>query len=756
MITYTKFYRCFLFLVTICYTYDLSAQGHPYLSITNEGIADIKKELGNIPIFDNTLQRIKDLVDKEISLGIIVPVPKDRAGGYTHERHKKNWDLLYKSGVLFQITNEDKYAQYVHNMLKAYAKMYPQLPLHPYEKSYARGKLFWQCLNDANWLVFASQAYDCIYNFLNKKERQYLEKNLFIPFANFLSIDNPQFFNRIHNHSTWGNVAVGMIGLAMNNNDLVNRALYGLKDVQISEDLKDNDGGNIIEKNQEAGFIANLKYPFSVDGYYTEGPYYQRYAMYPFMIFAQALANTRPELNIFEHKNNVLIKAVYALLNLTDIDGEFFPINDAQKGMSIYAKSVIPAVDIAYYYGNKDPQLLTIAEQQGQVLLNKAGLSIAIGLRDKKQRPFHKTSVEYTDGASGDEGGLTVLRSEEDNVELVYKYTAQGLSHGHYDKLSFSLFHNGHEVFQDYGLARFVNVEQKNGGGYLKENNTWAKQTIAHNTIVQDEESHFKGEYSVGSLHHSNKVIVDFSNKDMQVVSAMEDHAYKGTELQRTLIMMRDEEFEHPVLLDIFRFSSDTLHQYDLPYYYQGQIITSNVVHQIQKELKPLGESNGYEHLWLEGSNVFDRSQMLQNTWLDHQTFYSISSAVKKNDELLFVRLGANDPNFNLRRDPAFVLRKKNTNSDLFCSVMEIHGSYSPVLEKADNSYSHIEEIKSYTTHDNHYAVCVFRTKQGTTHIFVFSLKDRNMNTRHSLTVESKNLSWKGFYTHLKEKNIKL
>ena len=152
------------------------------------------------------------------------------------------------SGVLFQITNEDKYAQYVHNMLKAYAKMYPQLPLHPYEKSYARGKLFWQCLNDANWLVFASQAYDCIYNFLNKKERQYLEKNLFIPFANFLSIDNPQFFNRIHNHSTWGNVAVGMIGLAMNNNDLVNRALYGLKDVQISEDLKDNDGGNIIER----------------------------------------------------------------------------------------------------------------------------------------------------------------------------------------------------------------------------------------------------------------------------------------------------------------------------------------------------------------------------------------------------------------------------------------------------------------------------------------------------------------------------
>ena len=752
MISQIKFHKYyFIFVMMICNIYYLFAQEHPYLSITPQGVDEIKKELGSIPIFDRTLRLTIDQVDKEMKEGIVVPIPKDRAGGYTHERHKKNWDLLYKSGVLYQITDEDKYAIYVHNMLKAYAEMYPKLSLHPYEKSYARGKLFWQCLNDANWLVFASQAYDCIYNFLNKEERQYLEKNLFIPFANFLSIENPQFFNRIHNHSTWGNVAVGMIGLAMKNDDLLSKALYGLKDVQLSEDLKDNDGGNIIEKGQEAGFIANLNYPFSPDGYYTEGPYYQRYAMYPYMIFAQALANTKPELNIFDYKNKVLIKAVYALLNLTDVDGEFFSINDAQKGMSIHAKSVIPPVDIAYYYGTKDPQLLSIAEQQGQVLLNKTGLSIAVSLREQKQRHFHKTSVEYTDGAAGDEGGLTVLRSEKDSLELVYKYTAQGLSHGHYDKLSFALYHKGNEVFQDYGLARFVNVEQKNGGGYLKENKTWAKQSIAHNTIVQDATSHFNGKYSVGSVHHSDKLIVDFNDKDLQLVSAIDKNAYQGTELQRILVMMNDKEFELPVVLDVFSFSSDTLHQYDLPYYYQGQIITSNASHQINEELKPLGKSNGYQHLWLEGSNVFSASQMLQTTWLDHSRFHSITSTVKENDELLFVRLGANDPDFNLRRDPAFILRKKNTDAGIFCSLIEIHGSYSPVLEKAENSYSNIAELNSYTLQDSRYAICVFKTKQGTTHTFAFSLKDKDSKTRHSLMVEGKKISWKGFYTHIKE-----
>ena len=40
---------------------------------------------------------------------------------------------------------------------------------------------------------------------------------------------------------------------------------------------------------------ANVDEPFSPDGYFTEGPYYQRYASYPFLIFAQALENKKPE-----------------------------------------------------------------------------------------------------------------------------------------------------------------------------------------------------------------------------------------------------------------------------------------------------------------------------------------------------------------------------------------------------------------------------------------------------------------------------
>ena len=80
------------------------------------------------------------------------------------------------------------------------------------------------------------------------------------------------------------------------------------------------------------------------------------------------------------------------------------------------------------------------------------------------------------------------------------------MSHGHFDKLSILFYDQGREIIQDYGAARFLNIEQKFGGRYLPENNTYAKQTIAHNTIVVDEESQFNGKMNQSQAHHSEKI----------------------------------------------------------------------------------------------------------------------------------------------------------------------------------------------------------------------------------------------------------
>ena len=718
-----------------------SLQEHPSLILTAQGVKDIRAQLGSIPVFDNTLKAVQEEIDAEIALGIDTPIPVDYSGGYTHVRHKRNMVVLQKAGVLYQILDDEKYAKYVKDMLMQYEEMYKTLPLHPKTRSYARGKLFWQCLNDSNWLVYVSQAYDCIYNYLSEDERNKLETNLFKPFADHISIDSPQFYQRVHNHSTWGNAAVGMIGLVMDDQELIDRALYGIKDLKLDTKEKDDDGG-FLNKDGKAGFLANIEEPFSPDGYYNEGPYYQRYAMYPFLIFAEGLHNVKPELKIFEYKDGVLLKSINALLNLSDANGDFFPLNDGQKGMSYYNDALVTAVDISYHFGTQDPGLLSIAKEQNKVLLDDSGLAVALGIKNGNEKPFNKKSINLSDGPDGTQGGVAILRNED--VELVFKYAAQGSSHGHYDKLSYSLYEKGEEILQDYGLARFVNIEQKGGGNYLKENKTWAKQTIAHNTVTQNETSHFNGKYEVGSQHHSVLNYFSSENDKVQVASARENNAYPGTELLRTMAIIKDEDFEKPYMLDIMKVTSNKANQYDFPYYFLGQVVQTNFDYQTPKTLNPLGNKNGYQHLFVEGTAKAssDNSKL---SWLNKGKFYTLTSVTNTNDELLFTRIGANDPEFNLRREAALMLRRKNTKNTLFVSVIEGHGSYSPVSESAVNSNSSIKELKVVLDTEAYTAVQITNIN-GNTKLFITANTNTSKGEKHNLKINDKNYEWSGSY----------
>lgn len=738
---------------------DSTAQKHPNLMLTAKGVTEIRSKLGTIPLFDTSLASAKAEVDAAIAQGIQVPVPKDMAGGYTHTQHKKNYAVLQKAGVIFQLTGEEKYGDYTRDVLLEYAKIYPTLPRHPQERSYARGKIFWQCLNDANWLVYMSQAYDCIRGWITADERELLDTKLFRPFADFLSVETPQFFNRVHNHSTWGTVGVGMIGLVMDDDELVDRALYGIKNDSISADAQDNDGGLIKSDDGKMGFLANLDEPFSPDGYYTEGPYYQRYAMYPFLAFAKALETKKPELHIFEYNGGVPIKAVDALLNLTDADGEFFPLNDGQKGMSYQTSSLVSAVDIAYYYGKQDARLLSVAQQQGQVELDITGLSVAVALEDGKAEPFVKESMLLRDGPEGNQGGVAILRANYKNgtMALVMKNAAHGLSHGHFDKLSYSLYEDGEEVLQDYGLARFVNVEQKNGGGYLKENTTWAKQTIAHNTIVLDETSHFKGVFKESSTYHPEITTFDIENKNFQVVRAIEKNAYPGTVINRTMMMITLDDDTKPYIVDITQVKSDSNHQYDLPLYYQGQVIATDFEMRSEKQLAPLGSSAGYQHIWKEATGIPSGTSS-QFTWMNNRKFYSVTALTDNRDQFILGRVGANDPTYNLRRDPMLIQRKPRTQDALFVQVIESHGTYNPVTEKALNAYASVASLESIQAPKGYLAI-EMKMRSGDKQLLILVDSDflptsgQGAEVAHEITLSGKKYIWKGNYELTQIKN---
>ena len=730
---------------------DISSQES--IPATRESTITSEANFEQLSLFDKVLEEVKAEVDAEIRNGIEVPIPRDMAGGYTHERHKRNFFILQKAGNLYTITNENKYLNYIKESLIAYAKLYPTLPLHPTQKSYATGKIFWQCLNDANWLVYVSQAYAAIYESLSEEERIYLETDLFRPMADFLSIENPQFFNRIHNHSTWANAAVGMIGLVMDDGDLVDKALYGLPIPEGNSLDKDNDGGYIYEKGMaKAGFLAQLDGSFAPDGYFTEGPYYLRYAIFPFLIFSKALSKHMPELNIMNYRNGIMTKAIYALLNQTDANGRFFPINDAQKGMSWNARELVSAVNILYFEDPSNKTLLDIARRQGKVLLDETGQTVSDALQNGEAQPYHQVPMIYGDGKDGNEGGVGILRNEQ--TCLVMKYSAQGMGHGHFDKLSYSLYDDQGEVVQDYGAARWVNIDQKGGGRYLKENQTFAKQSIAHNTAVLDNTSHYEGMIEKGELDHPYLFFADYSDLNQQIMSAKDTNAYEGIELHRTMILLTDQSLPNPLTIDLFRISGAELAQVDLPLWFQGHVLATDFTYiKSLESLQSLGDGHGYQHIWKEASATIIDDGMQLLTWFAQGKFYTTTFTTSSGEELIIGMSGANDPSFNLRNDQVLIRRKANVNNTLFASVVESHGTYNPIDEIPINPYTDIKNVEVLQD-DEAYTVVNLTTNEDLSWTIGIANQSNDKAMNHSLSLaDDKKLEWKGPYTISKLKN---
>lgn len=664
------------FILLIVLTIQAQVTQHPCLLLTQKGIKQIKSPNKAVALFDSTLARTQKQVDTILTAPIDVPIPKDAGGGYTHEQHKRNYNNMYKAGILFQLTDEKKYAEYVKSLLLKYAEIYPLLSLHPIQKSNYRGKLFWQGLNECVWLVYTSQAYDCIYTFLTNKERKFIEDNLFKPMTKFIAIDNRSTFEKIHNHGTWAVAGVGMISYVMNDHDMLEKALYGL------------------DKSGKGGFMKQIDQLFSPDGYFKEGPYYQRYSLQPFIMFAQAIDNNEPERKIFEFKGGVLLKAVTTLLQMTETNGQFFHFNDALD-KTWHSTELVWAVDIAYNKtGNK--QLLTIAKKQNTVILNESGYKVATDL--EQAEPFiHKTMV-IRDGSKGNEGGIGILRSLNKNNEscVALKYTSQGMGHGHFDKLSFTYYDNNAEIIQDYGAVRFLNIEPKNGGHYLPENNSFGKQTISHNTLVVDEKSHFHGKLNEASKY--SPAFYAFIDTDtIKMISAKDTHATPGVTMQRSLLMVSHPAFEHPLIIDIFRTNSNQKHQYDLPYYYKGHLINTDYKYKaFDTSRSLLGDKNGYQHLWVEAKGNTDRNTAA-TTWLNGNRFYTLTTVTDKNTEIFLTRIGGSDSNFNLRNEPCLMLRQKGVQNYTFVSVIEAHGEYNPRLEYTLAPYTNIQDIEIIT-----------------------------------------------------------
>lgn len=689
-----------------------SAQDHPGIMMTKKNVAELRKGITTYPLLKKSYEEVKRNADYALSQPILVPVPKDAGGGFTHEQHKKNYSNILNCGVAYQISGEQKYADYIKTILLSYAAQYEKWPVHPKAKSgHQAGKMFWQSLNDFVWQVYTIQGYDMAFEGIAPADRKQIETHLFLPILKYFTVDCATTFNLIHNHGTWDIAAVGITGYVLNKPAYVNMAIKGSK----------LDG--------KTGYLAQVDQLFSPDGYYTEGPYYQRYALLPFVIFAKAINNYQPELKIFQYRNQLLSKAINTSLQLTYTDGTFFPINDAIKDKTYQSAELVYGVDIAYADIKAQPQLLDIAQRQGEVIVSDAGLKIAADLAAGKLKSFNYEPQWIGDGASGTEGGLGILRygNNQDQQCLLFKAASQGMGHGHFDRLNILYYDNNTEIFPDYGAARFLNIESKKGGDYLPENKTWAKQTIAHNTLVVDQTSNFKANAELAQEHHPEQLF--FKNtKDIQAASAMENHAYPGVKMTRTSALVNIEGLDKPLLIDLFQVNAAQNHQYDLPFWYKGQLVASSFkINAVKNNLQALGTNYGYQHLWLNAEESVAASGGYV-TLLNNKRFYTTHFSTDADIKVKLVSLGANDPELNLVESKAFILSQPQAQNQLFFTITEVHGRTNPVNETVVGAANQVSGLKIISADEQQVAVS-FKVKDKT-YQYKINYKDKNKSVQ--------------------------
>jgi hypothetical protein len=655
-----------------------SAGSAPVL-VTAAQWQQMRSDGARYPVFTKEQQRAERLVRGMIKAGIDVPVPKDKGGGYTHEQHKRNYQAIQAAGALYRLTGDKVYADYARDLLLGYAKLYPGLGAHPQGRGQIPGRLFWQTLNDSVWLVSAVQGYDAIRDSLSAADRKTIDDNVFRPMADFLS-GTPENFDKIHNHATWAVAAVGMTGYVLRDPTYVDKALKGSK------------------RDGSAGFLKQVDQLFSPDGYYEEGPYYQRYALAPFILFANAIERNDPQQGIFKRRDGVLLKAVDALVQ-SSYGGYFFPINDAILDKGLDTEELVAGIDIAYAR-TTDARLLSVAKAQKRVLLSPEGLQVAQALAQDKATPFAFVPTLLRDGPDGTEGALAILRMGGENGQaLVMKNTKQGMGHGHFDKLNWLFYDNGQRVVTDYGAARFLNIEAKAGGIYLPENNSWARQTIAHNTLVVNEQSHFGGDWKKGQPLAPTPLLFA-TRDDTQIASARMDSAYDGMSFTRTQLLLAHPSLGEPVVLDLLRVNGSKAARYDLPLHFNGHIMDVGFKSQSAVTSRPvLGKANGYQHVWVDASSE-PSSEARSLTWLLDGRFYTYRFASTAPSRALIGESGANDPSFNLRREPMLLQRVDGQAATTFYGVLEPHGQYDGTAETVRGANSRIDAIAHYRGKD--------------------------------------------------------
>ncbi len=338
------------------------------------------------------------------------------------------------AGILHRITGEADYLDYARGKLLWYAEHYDQYPAHG--KHAGKGKIGAQSLDEATQTVELSQAYWDICPALSEGDRSTIAEKLLIPAATFIHGQT----RTIHNIHSWHNAAVGLVGFAVGDKELITAAIEG-----------------------PAGLNAQIAQGIKDDGFWYEGSigyhFYTISSMEPLVLAARAQKYPIADLDRF-------LRLYSAPLGLAFDDGQFPANNDGWGGMNLYN---LPQTYEAACAVESRPEFL---EMLGRAYKDRKRAAVAALLYGPDRIPAAGAVAPKSNLLK--ESGIAILRKGKINAYL--KFGPYGGGHDHNDRLNLILYHDGDVIIPDLGTS-----------GYgIALNSQWFRSAAAHNLLIVD------------------------------------------------------------------------------------------------------------------------------------------------------------------------------------------------------------------------------------------------------------------------------
>ncbi len=213
----------------------------PYLTLTPQDIAKAKERVAQ---FAWAKQALQNLVNEANNI-VAKPFGKLPEKGDTE--HRSIAGRLFTVALAHAFTGERRYAEWALDGLLAYADIYPSLPL-----TRGRCKVFTQSsLYEATWLVPIVQAYDLVADSgaFTDAQKKHIENDLLRAALVCFKVNDYEKDERIrdlhyrcYNFQAWHLSAIGLVGLAVKDADLVNYAVnsrYGFRHL-VAHDIRDD------------------------------------------------------------------------------------------------------------------------------------------------------------------------------------------------------------------------------------------------------------------------------------------------------------------------------------------------------------------------------------------------------------------------------------------------------------------------------------------------------------------------------------